>query len=123
MKQHFRTMLVPVILAGCAPGIESVHTAQPEGGTTIVMRTTNKLASACVPEKQPQPIDVLLSTPLAYAGDENAEPEPIPTSDVAGHEEKPENSASALPRDACYPGRKQTFYRNGVQRWRCKYER
>ncbi len=118
MKQHFCTMLVPVILAGCAPGIEPM--AQPEGGTTIVIRTTSKVASACVPEKRPEPIDVLLSTPLAYAGDENADPEPIPTSDV-GEEEKSEKPASARARDACYPGWKQTFYRHGVQRWRCRY--
>ncbi len=121
MKPHFRSMLVPLMLVGCAPSIESVHTAQPEGGTTIVMRTTSKVMSACVPEKQPQPIDVLLSTPLAYAGDENAVPEPIPTSDVAVAEEKPEQPASARPHDTCYPGWKQTFYRNGVQRWRCRY--
>jgi hypothetical protein len=121
MKQHFHTMLVPLMLAGCAPAIEPMRTAQPEGGTTIVMRTTDKLASACVPEKQPQPIDVLLSTPLAYTSDEDAQPEPIPLSDVAGKPEVPEKPASTPPHDACYPGWKQTFYRNGVQRWRCKY--
>lgn len=123
MRQHFRTMLVPVILAGCAPEIEPVHMAQPEGGTTIVMRTTSKVTNACVPEKQPKLVDVLLSTPLAYTSDEDAEPEPIPMSDIAGEEEKPEKPASAQPRDACYPGWKQTFYRHGVQRWRCRYER
>ena len=41
MKQPFRTMLVPVMLTSCAPGIEPVHTVKPEGGTTIVMRTTD----------------------------------------------------------------------------------
>jgi hypothetical protein len=114
-------LLVLLPLVACSPmTAPTKNTEQDIGGTTIVLRTTNRLPQKCAAETRPDLIDQQLSTPLMgytvaspWADTELIEPpEPENT-------DKLKPSSVSVRGSPCYPGWKE--WRG--KRWRCRYEK